>query len=60
MDNKLYKAKKLAKKELAGDTEKIKTLRIKQSNGHELTFKERNILKIYDKKLAKAIKRSLK
>lgn len=60
MDNKLYKARQKAKKELAEQTDKISVIRNKQAAGEILTFAERNILKIYDKKLQKAILRSLK
>lgn len=71
MDNKVYKAqkkeqyklrkaKKLATKKLAPEAEKIKKLKEKQAEGEMLTFAERNIINIYDKKLKTTIKRSLK
>lgn len=59
MDNKLYKARQKAKKEL-GSNKNITEIKNKQALGETLTFAERNILKIYDKRLLKAIKRSLK
>ncbi len=60
MDDKLYKATQKAKKELSATSFSVTSIRIKQAAGETLTFAERNILKIYDKKLNQAIKRSLK
>ena len=58
--NKLRKARKLAEKKLAPEAEKITQLRVRQNAGEKLNFAERNILKIFDKKLQTTVKRSLK
>lgn len=60
MEDRLYKAKQKAKKELESTENLVPEIRNKQAAGQPLTFVERNILNIYDRKLKKAIKRSLK
>lgn len=58
--NRLRKARKAAEKQLAPEAKKITQLRARRSAGETLTFAERNILNIFDKKLETAAKRSLK
>ncbi len=60
MDDKLFKATKLAKKHLVAETGKVSDIKKKQASGEKLTFAEKNILNIYENKLQKTIKRSLK
>lgn len=59
MDTKLYKATKAAKKKVEASPN-IKSLLKRKKNGDALNFKERNVLKIYHKKVAKQIQKSLK
>lgn len=64
MDNKLYKAKQEAKKQMERAhpdlEEKVKAIRKKSLTSQNLTFAERNILKIHSKKMDRLIKSSLK
>ena len=59
MDNKLYKVTKKAKKVVDEKDKFAYAIKAKQQRGEPLTFKERNILNVYNKKLQKEIKRSL-
>lgn len=62
MDDKLFKATRDAKKQLKklNPGTKVKAIRRKQAEKKELSFAERNILNMHDRKLEKLIKRSLK
>ena len=63
MEDKLFKAtredKKRMERQKPGSEEKVKEIRRKMANNEKIPFAERNILKIYDRKLEKII-RSLK
>lgn len=59
MDDKLYKVTKKAKKAIDESDKHASLIKAKQQRGEPLTFKERNILNVYNKKLQKEIKRSL-